>query len=308
MASSSTPRKEVRFADSPNESYNYDSDSAPSPIHARAPPFTFPSTSAQPQSAFNLYNSRSLNETPSPVYNPIALPSSPIRDYLQRNVPPLSPIQAMQGLSQPAFVPATHGHGRNDSASSTSSYTPLELPPTPNLRPVELPPVDEAHAEGPSPSPSPLSINIHPRLLYGGGIDVNLTDNLEQYIASLPLERAVTPPRPTMILRSNMLPWKVHVEMPALDLEVTVQDVVAVLYSALKMHVTDAEINYFGEARARSVYAACNRRIEGKGSEERRKGPRRIDFLSRNTRFRGLMATEDPNIWKICLEPMRALS
>lgn len=287
------PRKAVRFADSPNDSYyNYDSDSASSPVTTRTNPFTFPDP-VQSSSPSTLYNSRSLNDTPSPVYVPTALPASPVRDYMQRRVAPMSPIQT----AQPNFVPS---HDRADSASSTSSYTPLEVPPTPNLRPIALPQVDDAQAQ----QTEPLSILLHPSLSYGG-IDVDLTDiNLEHIIASLPLEPAVTPPRATMILQSSRLPWKVHVEMPAKDLEVAVQDVVASLYSALRMPVTETEVNFYGDAKAQSIQAAFSRRVQNMGEREKQRGPRRIDFLSRNTRFLGLVPSDSgPNTWKICLGP-----
>ncbi|KAF9030216.1 hypothetical protein BDZ89DRAFT_679523 [Hymenopellis radicata] len=292
--SSPKPRKAVRFADSPNESYyNYDSDSASSPVTTRTNPFTFPVPVQPSPPSTQVYNSRSLNDTPSPVYVPTGLPASPVRDYMQRRVSPMSPIQS----AQPSFVPS---HDRAGSASSTSSYTPLEVPPTPNLRPIALPQVDDAQAQ----QTEPLTINLHSALSYGG-VDVDLTDiNMEHIIASLPLEPAVTPPRATMILQSSRLPWKVHVEMPAMDLEVTVQDVVASLYSALRMPVTETEANFYGEAKARSIQAAFSRRVQNMGEREKQRGPRRIDFLSRNTRFLGLVPTEsDPNIWKICLDP-----
>ncbi|KAK0204257.1 hypothetical protein DFS33DRAFT_1338011 [Desarmillaria ectypa] len=273
--------KSVRFANSPNELYAYSSDHALSPITARPiqrfayPPIQpQPSWPPQPHPSSVIYNSRSLRNTPSPVNNYSA---------------PLHP-PTLQGLAASSSSSSTF-------ASSPTSVAPMNLPPTPDQlrRTIPLPDVDEV---GVVDGDTTWTIRVH-EALQPTHINVDLSSDLHAYIPTLSDEPATQPRLPTLILISRYLPWRTHVR-PQGDY-VSVRDLIACLYSALRARVTQEELK---QAKGgMSVQQAFARRVQGKGHEEARKGIRRVDFLLKNTRFVGIAETEDPKVWKICLAP-----
>ncbi|KAK0191985.1 hypothetical protein F5146DRAFT_1037877 [Armillaria mellea] len=273
----------VRFANSPNELYAYDSDQAPSPVTARPrqrfayTPFQLQlSSQARPHPSYTVYNSRSLSNTPSPVNN-----------YTAFQYPPtLQNVAA--GLSSSMF------------ASSSTHVGATNPPPTPDQlrRTIPLPDTDGDSAVH---SDKPWTIKAHELLrpAHPTHINTDLSTDLHSYIPTLSKEPATQPCRTTLTLVSKYLPWRLHV-LPQGDY-ITVRDLMASLYTSLRVPVTHEEMK---QAKGgRSVQQAFARRIQGKGHEEARKGVRRVDFLLMNSVFVGITETEDPKVWKICLVP-----
>ncbi|KAK0436501.1 uncharacterized protein EV420DRAFT_238236 [Desarmillaria tabescens] len=256
--------KTVRFADSPNDMYSYDSDQAPSPIATRSSqtPFGKSSTSEEPPNMY--YYSRSLDDTPSPEYHQSLLPgSSPTFSSFA------SPLSSSPALPSPL--------------PSTSSFHP---PPTPDglQNPISLPPVEEVT--------TPTTVGLH-EYLCPLHLNIDLSKDISPYIPEIPDEPATSPPLPgDMVLVSKYLPWRIHIAPSS------VQDVVVALYTALRTRVTEEELKTTGGTGVTRAFA---NRVEGMGEEERQKGVRRVDFLLGYTRFIGVEATDEPGVWKICL-------
>lgn len=167
------------------------------------------------------------------------------------------------------------------------------------IQPIALPPL-EALGDGGAGAlaslPSDLHTNLHTwQLEFDLSLDKSRAD---AYVAQLPCEPATLPLKNTMILVSKHLPWKVHVTSASTDEAVTVQHVLWELHSSLRTKVTPMEMNMADDA----VMRAFSRRVKD-DQNERSKGVRRVDFLMQNTVFCGLMATEVPDEWKICLSP-----
>ncbi|PBK63280.1 hypothetical protein ARMSODRAFT_963173 [Armillaria solidipes] len=276
--------KSVRFANSPNELYAYDSDQAPSPVTARptqrfayTPAQLQLSSQARPHPIYTVYNSRSLSNTPSPVNSYTALPY---------------PF-ALQTAAAPSSSSSMF-------ASSSTPVVSMNPPPTPDQlrRTIPLPDVDEGSAVQ---GDKPWTIKAHELLrpTHPTHINIDLSTSLHAYIPTLSDEPATQPRLPTLTLVSKYLPWRLHV--PPQGNYVTVRDLMASLYTALRVPVTHEEMK---QAKGgRSVQQAFARRIQGKGHEEARKGVRRVDFLLKNSVFVGITETEDPKVWKICLVP-----
>ncbi|KAJ7442593.1 hypothetical protein B0H11DRAFT_1658476, partial [Mycena galericulata] len=113
------------------------------------------------------------------------------------------------------------------------------------------------------------------------------------------LEPAVSPPQVSLSIGTPHLPWSITV--PAYNRRyVSVSDVLATLYRALRTNVTAAEFNALGtQKRMRRVTAAYEHRymrLEGHHgyTEEKVQGVKRVDFLTGFTRFRGLSPTSAP--------------
>lgn len=266
----------VRFANSPNELYTYDSDQAPSPVTARprqrfayTPAQLQLSSQAQPRPTYAVYNSRSLSNTPSPVNNYTALPYP----------------SSLQNVAV---------------ASSSMPVVSINPPPTPDQlrRTIPLPNVD---GDSTIHGDKPWTIKVHELLrpTHPTHINIDLSTNLHTYIPTLSNDPATQPRLPTLTLVSKYLPWRLHV-IPKGNY-VTVRDLMASLYTSLRVPVTHEEMK---QAKGgRSVQRAFDRRIHGKGHEEARKGVRRVDFLLTNSVFVGITETQDPKVWKICLVP-----
>ncbi|PBK63501.1 hypothetical protein ARMSODRAFT_536789 [Armillaria solidipes] len=255
--------KTVRFADSPNEMYSYNSDQAPSPIATRSSQRLFGSPSTNQGLPSMYYYSRSLNDTPSPEYYQSPLPSSPTFPLFPSFIP--SPSTAL-----PSPLPS-------------SSFQP---PPKPNglQNPINLPSVEEDF--------EPAIVKLH-EYLRPPHLRIDLSRDISPYIPEIPDESATSLPLPRgMVLVSKYLPWRIHISSSS------VRDVVVALYTALRTRVTEEELKTVGGT---GVMRACANRIEGMGEEERRKGVRRVDFLLGYTMFIGVEATDEPGVWKICL-------
>ncbi|KAK0190240.1 hypothetical protein F5146DRAFT_955693 [Armillaria mellea] len=258
--------KRVRFADSPNDMYSYDSDQAPSPIATRSSQRLFEklSTSEEMPQPNMYYHSRSLNDTPSPEYPQSQLPPSSI-------LPPFT-----DSVSSPSAV----------ILSSIPSFHP---PPTPDglQNPIDLPSVEN--------DIEPTTVKLH-EYLRPPLLDIDFAKDISPYILDIPDEPATSPPLlGDMVLASKYLPWRIHISSGS------VRDMVVALYTALRTRVTEEELKTAGGTGVTSAFA---NRVKGMGEEETRKGVRRVDFLLGYTRFVGVEATDEPRVWKICLAPL----
>ncbi|KAK0230116.1 hypothetical protein IW262DRAFT_379429 [Armillaria fumosa] len=255
--------KTVRFADSPNEMYSYDSDQAPSPIATRSSQRLFGSLSTDQGSPGMYYHSRSLNDTPSPEYYQSPLPSSPTSSLF-----PSSPSSPSAALISPL---------------PSSSLLP---PPKPDglHNPINLPPVEEDF--------EPTIVQLH-EYLRPPHVGIDLSKDISPYIPEIPDEPITSVSLPGgMIFVSKYLPWRIHISSGS------VRDLVVALYTALRTRVTEEELKTVGGT---GVLRAYVQRVEGMGEEERRKGIRRVDFLLGYTMFVGVEATDELGVWKICL-------
>jgi hypothetical protein len=120
-------------------------------------------------------------------------------------------------------------------------------------------------------------------------------------------EPAVTPPRASLALVTPHLPWSIPVAASN-GRYVTVSDVLTALYRALRVNVTPAEFNALGShklmRRAAAAYTQRYTRLKGHHgyTEEKKNGVKRVDFLMGCTTFRGLSATEAPDVWRLHIE------
>lgn len=139
---------------------------------------------------------------------------------------------------------------------------------------------------------------------------------------------ATNPPMPSLTLVSDLLPYVVTVNpgsivsvpspymapgapLPRNGQYVTVGDVLAALYSTLRLPVSRAEIGALAPAPAQTAalaraYEARLSRVEDARERhvEREKGVKRIDWLiaAGATRFAGLKATpKGPDVWVLAL-------
>ncbi|PBK94071.1 hypothetical protein ARMGADRAFT_115602 [Armillaria gallica] len=258
--------KTVRFADSPNDMYSYDSDQAPSPIATRSSQRLFEklSTSEEVPQPNMYYHSRSLNDTPSPEYHQSPLPPSPT-------------------------LPSSTDSVSSPSAAIPSSIPSFHPPPTPDglQNPIDLPSVEEDF--------EPTTVKLH-EYLRPPYLGIDFAKDISPYIPDIPDEPATSPALlRDMVLVSKYLPWRIHISPGS------VRDMVVALYTALRTKVTEEELKAVGGT---GVKTAFRNRVEGMGEEEIRKGVRRVDFLLGYTRFIGVEATDEPGVWKICLAPL----
>ncbi|KAK0499366.1 hypothetical protein EDD18DRAFT_1150878 [Armillaria luteobubalina] len=263
MSSKMSTTKMVRFADSPNDMYSYDSDQAPSPIATRSSQWLLGklSTSEEIPQPNMYYHSRSLNDTPSPEYHQSPLPPSP-------TVPSFTDSTSSPSIVIPTSIPSFHP------------------PPTPDglQNPVDLPSVEEDF--------EPTIIKLH-EYLRPSNLSIDFAKDISPYITDIPDEPATSPALlEDMVLVSKYLPWRIHISPGS------VRDMIVALYTALRIKVTEEELKAEGGARVRSAFA---NRVDGMAEEEKRRGVRRIDFLLGFTRFVGVEATDEPGVWKICL-------
>ncbi|KAK0207156.1 hypothetical protein DFS33DRAFT_647889, partial [Desarmillaria ectypa] len=213
--------KTVRFADSPNDTYLYDSDLAPSPVATRSSQRLFGSPSASQELPSMYYHSRSVNDTPSPEYYQSPLPSS---------------------SSFSSFTSST-------SSPSTASPPPLppssfHPPPTPNglQSTISLPSVEEDFG--------PATVELH-EYLRPPHLGIGLSKDISPYIPELSDAPATSPHLPGgMILVSKYLPWRIHISPSS------VRDVVVALYTALRTRVTQEELRAVGGTAVTRAFAS----------------------------------------------------
>ncbi|KAJ7082625.1 hypothetical protein B0H15DRAFT_803086 [Mycena belliarum] len=120
------------------------------------------------------------------------------------------------------------------------------------------------------------------------------------------LEPAVYPPHAALTLATSHLPWAVGVIPADARRGITVADVLAALYAALRANVTSAEFSALGTQRhMRRAVAAYRRRCErlrGRRAyeEEKAQGMKRVDFLMGCTKFCGIAPRIGaPGVWTI---------
>ncbi|KIY69882.1 hypothetical protein CYLTODRAFT_420323 [Cylindrobasidium torrendii FP15055 ss-10] len=316
------PHKQVRFTDSPNSTFAYESDGAPSPVITRRRLSTsLPVPTSPPYRNFGRSDDQSslspvsplearMQLDMSPPFSGLAsqLPATPerVQPNQRSNLPTASSLLYTPGNTTVQPRTSAQTHGRNNSASSTTSTASsgssssagqrYQPPPTPMMQPIALPPL-EALGDGGPGSLASLPTDLH-LSLHGGQLAFDLSlDNAraDALIAQLPYDPATLPLKNTMVLVSKLLPWKVHVSSASADVAITVQHVVWALHRWLRTRVTNMETRMAGNA----VNRAFARRANGDQNEP----IRRVDFLMQNTVFSGLVATEVPDEWKICLSP-----
>jgi len=209
--------------------------------------------------------------TPSPTYSDFSLPSSdpltppslpyhlsPVRTV--GNVTRVHPVIAYNDRTPPLYF---------DVASPPSRSLPIHSPSSGSQRGF-LP-----HASQASPPP----LGFEPVLLN---------------------EPATYPPLSSITLMSDLLPWSIHVEASAsLSVPVvTIFDVLQTLYITLRIPIAPCEWANVPTTAQSLISAAFYRRIDGirdynLRDSQRRKGVRRVDFLTGRTRLIGLSPVPD---------------
>ncbi len=178
--------KTGRFADSPNDTYMYDSAhiTSQTATYSSQRLFQQPSISQQ-QQTYMYYHSRSLDDTPSPDY-----------DHY--------PLSSWQTLSS---SPTSHTSQSGPSFLPPCWPVSIQPPPTPDgLRnPITLPPVAE------DPPEASIAFELY-EYLCTPHLDTDLSQDISPYIWTLPDELATSPSPPAnMILISKYLPWRIHI-------------------------------------------------------------------------------------------------
>ena len=117
---------------------------------------------------------------------------------------------------------------------------------------------------------------------------------------------ASSPPLPSLALRVGDLPWLFTVfpdagHSPG-NAFVSVQDVVLGIYCHLRMAVKSDEYELMSKSRKAEIFRAFESRV-GTDQTQRKKGLRRVDFLSGRFRAQGLVrAQSKDNVWDVVIQ------
>ena len=106
-------------------------------------------------------------------------------------------------------------------------------------------------------------------------------------------QRATWPPVGRLGLQSPHLPWRIEVLPRTPNIHVTVFDVLATIYMALRLQITPGEWEQFHIVEKSSIVAARGVRVRecdpNRQVDDMFQHPRRIDTLGERTRFAGLI-------------------
>lgn len=210
--------------------------------------------------------------------------------------------------------------------SYTSVSAPIFAPPTPHRhshRHSHSVPTSRISVRPHAPTRSHPAADIDPVLAYHGhsqhaSIEFDLTLSLSHILVSHGPARssysglsshdlaypATSPPLPYLHIRCEELPWSIDV-YPALNSDsgvVTVGDVLHGIYRALRHRVSSSEWHASSSSMQHRVRDAWVRRCKRQQSYKERtyesnNGLRRIDWLAKNTLFRGLSPGRASDHW-----------
>ena len=115
-------------------------------------------------------------------------------------------------------------------------------------------------------------------------------------------EPATNPPTPYLQIKCPHLPWTLEVVCKTTNF-VTIVDVLAQLYSSLRLTVSEKEFHMESRQSQREITAAFNQRVNRDrrtAAVEERKGLKRIDSLKGDNQFMGLSSTKvGPDMWTL---------
>jgi len=205
---------------------------------------------------------------------------------------------------------------------------PVSVPPSPQLRPVELPPTGSGYCTPTSPEPigSPLQqptqqqTRIHFILYQASNLqfDAGMTlqprlvshetpsgrsSPLFEYDTAVLAEAATSPPLPTILLVCDNLPWKIRVSSSLPNLFATNYDVLQAIHVSLRTPVVTAEWPLCGTPQEReAIVETFERRVRRLSNdfaqaEERARSVRRVDCLMGMTRLVRIIPSEDPEVF-----------
>jgi hypothetical protein len=116
------------------------------------------------------------------------------------------------------------------------------------------------------------------------------------------LEPATNPPTPYLQVRCATLPWAIEIVCKTTTF-VTILDILAQLYTSLRLTVSEKEFNMESLESQREISAAFRQRVTRDpwtAAVEEKKGLKRIDFLKGHNRFMGLSSTKlGPDMWAL---------
>ena len=125
------------------------------------------------------------------------------------------------------------------------------------------------------------------------------------------VQSATMPPTTLLEIQSSHLPWKIEVRPMTPNIQVTVLDVLATIYAALRPQITRGEWDRFDTAGRQQTVAARSVRVQecdsARQADELYHHPRRIDSLGEFTLFAGLVPApqQGPNSFKLKLKRRR---
>jgi hypothetical protein len=198
-------------------------------------------------------------------------------------------------------------------------YSPMPPTPSPTFSDMSLP-----STGGPRTPPSPRrsllplpsgrveinrSLGFHPqspKLLFDlsvswEAVTTNTSPPVRLSKAAL-LEPATNPPTPYLQVRCATLPWAIEIVCKTTTF-VTILDILAQLYTSLRLTVSEKEFNMESLESQREISAAFRQRVTRDpwtAAVEEKKGLKRIDFLKGHNRFMGLSSTKlGPDMWAL---------
>jgi hypothetical protein len=204
-------------------------------------------------------------------------------------------------------------------STTNTVYSPMPPTPSPTFSDSSLP-----STGGPRTPPSPRTpllplpsgrVEIHrslgfhpqsPKLLFDLSVSWEaVTTNSSPPVclskAAL-LEPATNPPIPYLQISCANLPWTLDVVCKTTNF-VTILDVLAQLYTLLRLRVSEKEFKMESFESQRDISAAFHQRVKrGRwtAAVEEQKGLKRIDFLKGRNRFMGLSSTKlGPDMWAL---------
>jgi hypothetical protein len=208
---------------------------------------------------------------------------------------------------------------------------PGSVPPSPRLRPIDLPPTSSGYCTPTSPGPvgSPVPqqptqqpTRIHCALYQANELhfDARMTlqprlvpqsatsgrsSPLFEYDTTTLAEAATSPPLPSILLVCDNLPWKIRVSSSLPNLFITNYDVLQAIHVNLRTPVVTAEWSLCGTPQDQGVILQVfERRVrslsnEFARAEERARSVRRVDCLMGMTRLVRITPSEDPEVFVI---------
>jgi hypothetical protein len=204
-------------------------------------------------------------------------------------------------------------------SDTNTMYSAMSPTPSPTFSDSSLPSLG-----GPKTPPSPhspllplpsglveinRSLGFHPHsptLLYDlslswEAVTTNTSPPVSISKAAL-FEPATNPPTAYLQIQCPYLPWKLDIVCKTSHY-VTILDVLAQLYSFLRLTVSEKEFNFEKVESQREISKAFRQRVSRDpwtASVEEKKGLKRIDFLKGHNRFMGLSSTKlGPDTWTL---------
>jgi hypothetical protein len=223
---------------------------------------------------------------------------------------PLTPpvVPHVPRTPSPTYSPGSSLSSPSPSTPPSTIYYPFLTPTT--LNAIRAHPVIAYNNSIPHLSfdvSMPPSVLSTPSSSLSGNQRVGVPSHINQpNLATIGFDPAVLndpatyPPLPSITLVSDLLPWSIHVEasqtypVPV----VTIFDVLQTLYITLRIPIVPCEWTCLPSPTQLLISVAFYRRLDGitdynTRESQRRKGVRRIDFLTGRTRLLGLTPVVD---------------